>query len=357
MSATILPQPHGSENRRVSEFVKLAFDELVQKYPHWYEQDQTCLEHGYWLASTGGVKEIGVARFEVNHDLPDGKPYVVDAAAQTCTCPDYVALTGELGQPLRCSHRIAVYLQARARELQRQFDTEWQRFVRETCDGDPRGYLISEDEQEYLIVLAESKVWHAAQAKKGYSLSEGEGQGHQAREQLPLFGASPLDEEKLVAMSRLQTIRRTYIPVVDFRIVRESSIAVEASQIKSPADAANILFAYFEGLTREHLVVLTLNQKNRMTAIQTVYIGSVHTTVVRVGELFQLPVYKCAPAIIVAHNHPSGEPGPSPEDVALTREIVKAGHLLDIDLLDHLVVGDQKFVSLKERGLGFEVKP
>jgi DNA repair protein RadC len=346
MSTSSLPQ-----------FVKLAFDELVQKYPRWYEQDQTCIEHGYWLASTDGVKEIGVSRFEVNHDLQNGKPYVVDAAAQTCTCPDYAALTAELGQPFRCSHRIAVYLQARAWELQQQFDAEWQQFVRETCDGDPRGCVISDDEQEYLIALAESKARHAAQAKKGYILSEGEGQGHQAKEQLPLFGASPLDEEKVVAMSRLQTLRRTYIPIVDFRIVRESTLAVEASQIKSPADAANILFAYFEGLTREHLVVLTLNQKNRMTAIQTVYIGSVHTTVVRVGELFQLAVYKCAPAIIVAHNHPSGDPTPSPEDAALTREIVQAGHLLDIDLLDHLVIGEpSKFVSLKERGLGFEVK-
>jgi DNA repair protein RadC len=347
MSTSSLPQ-----------FVKLAFDELIQKNPHWYHEDQTCLEHGYWLASTDGVKEIGVARFEVNHDLQNGKPYIVDGAAQSCTCPDFVALTSKLGQPFRCSHRIAVYLQARAWELQRQFDAEWRRFVRETCDGDPRGDVIGEDEQEYLVALAESKAWHAAQAKKGFILRGGEGPGHQAKEQLPLFGASPLDEEKVVAMSRLQTIRRTYIPVVDFRIVRESSIAVEAPQIKSPADAAHLLFAYFEGLTREHLVVLTLNQKNRMTAIQTVYIGSVHTTVVRVGELFQLAVYKCAPAIIISHNHPSsGDPSPSPEDVALTREVVKAGHLLDIDVLDSLVIGDRKFVSLKERGLGFEVKP
>ena len=157
------------------------------------------------------------------------------------------------------------------------------------------------------------------------------------------------------ASDRLQSIRHTYIPVVDFRIIRESKIPTEAPQIKSPSDVAQILFPYFAGMAREHMVVLTLNQKNRVTAIQTVYVGSVHTTVVRVAELFQLAVYKCAPAIIIAHNHPSGDPSPSPEDVHLTREIVKAGQLLDIDLLDHLVVGDQKFVSLKDRGLGFEV--
>jgi DNA repair protein RadC len=350
MSTCSIAQPSGSANRRVSDFIKLAFDELIQKYPDWYVHDQLCLEHGYWLASTDGVKQTGENFFEVNHDLQNRKPYVVDSAAQTCDCSGYTAKTQELGHPHRCPHRIAVYLFIRARALQRQFDAEWQQFLRETCDGDPRGDVIGEDEQEYLIALAESKAWHAAQAKKGLK--------HQAKEQLPLFGASPLDEEKVVAMSRLQTIRRTYIPVVDFRIVRESSIAVEAVQIKSPADAANILFAYFEGMTREHLVVLTLNQKNRVLAVQTVYIGSVHTTVVRIGELFQLPVYKCAPSIIVAHNHPSsGDPSPSPEDVALTREIVRAGHIMDIDLLDHLVIGDRKFVSLKEQNLGFEVKP
>jgi hypothetical protein len=243
MSTCSIAQPSGSANRRGAEFVKLAFDELVQKYPEWYEHDQLCLEYGYWLASTDGVKQTGESLFEVNHDLQNAKPYVVNGATQTCDCPEHIAKTTELGHQHRCCHRIAVYLFIRARALQRQFDAEWQQFLRETCDGDPRGYVIGEDEQEYLVALAESKAWHAAQAKKGYILSEGEGQGHQAKEQLPLFGASPQDEEKFVAMSRLQTIRRTYIPVVDFRIVRESSIAVEAAQIKSSADAANILFA------------------------------------------------------------------------------------------------------------------
>jgi DNA repair protein RadC len=88
--------------------------------------------------------------------------------------------------------------------------------------------------------------------------------------------------------------------------------------------------------------------------IATVYQGSVNTTVVRVSELFREAVRQNCVAVIVAHNHPSSDPTPSPEDVAVTREIVQAGKILDIDVMDHLVIGGpQKYVSLKERGLGF----
>ncbi len=125
-------------------------------------------------------------------------------------------------------------------------------------------------------------------------------------------------------------------------------------QIKSPAEAAQLL-CEMAALEQEEMRVLLLTQKNRVRAIRTVYRGSLHTTVVRVGELFTPAVRENCAAIIVAHNHPSGDPTPSPEDAALTREIVKAGQLLDIDVLDHLVIGASgKYVSLKERGLGFD---
>ncbi len=100
--------------------------------------------------------------------------------------------------------------------------------------------------------------------------------------------------------------------------------------------------------------VVLLDTKNSVIDTQTVYMGSVNTTVIRVGELMRAAVRANATAVIVAHNHPSGDCTPSPEDVAVTTEIVKAGKLLDIDVLDHLVIGaGTKFVSLKERGLGF----
>jgi DNA repair protein RadC len=83
-------------------------------------------------------------------------------------------------------------------------------------------------------------------------------------------------------------------------------------------------------------------------------VGSLNTSVVRIGELFRSAIRDNAAAFIVVHNHPSGDPSPSPEDVNVTRQIVQAGKLLDIELLDHVVIGRQKYVSLKERGLGFD---
>jgi len=84
-----------------------------------------------------------------------------------------------------------------------------------------------------------------------------------------------------------------------------------------------------------------------------VYIGSLNASHIRVGEVFREAVRRSCAALIVAHNHPSGDPTPSPEDVEVTRQLVEAGNLLDIELLDHLIIGRQRFISLRERGLGF----
>lgn len=107
-------------------------------------------------------------------------------------------------------------------------------------------------------------------------------------------------------------------------------------------------------LEQEHLRVILLDTRNTVLATPTIYVGSLNTSVVRIGELFRAAIKENAAAVIVAHNHPSGDPSPSPEDVHVTRQLVKAGQLLDISVLDHLVIGHQRFVSLKERGLGFD---
>lgn len=127
----------------------------------------------------------------------------------------------------------------------------------------------------------------------------------------------------------------------------------ERPQIKSPSDAANLLMGEMGLLEQEHMRVVLLDTRNRVQDIHTVYQGSLNTTMVRVGELFREAIRASSAAIIVAHNHPSGDPTPSPEDVAVTQQIVAAGKLLDIELLDHLVIGQHRFVSLRERGLGF----
>ena len=125
-------------------------------------------------------------------------------------------------------------------------------------------------------------------------------------------------------------------------------------QITSPADAANLLMLDMSTLEKEEVRVVILDTRNRVLASPTIYVGSLNTNVVRVAELFRQAIKVNAAAIIVAHNHPSGDPTPSPEDVRLTEMLVEAGKLLDVEVLDHLIIGQGRFVSLKERGLGFK---
>ena len=128
----------------------------------------------------------------------------------------------------------------------------------------------------------------------------------------------------------------------------------ERRQLTSPAEVANFLMPDMMHLDREHLRLVLLDTRNRVMSTPTLYVGSLNTSVVRVGELFKPAIRESAAAIIVAHNHPSGDPSPSPEDVNVTRQIVQAGQLLDIAVLDHIVIGHQRYVSLKERQLGFD---
>jgi DNA repair protein RadC len=123
--------------------------------------------------------------------------------------------------------------------------------------------------------------------------------------------------------------------------------------VRTPADAANLLMAEMGLLDQEELRIVLLDTRNRIVAIETLYRGSLNSASVRVGEVFKGAIRRNVAAIIVCHNHPSNDPSPSPEDVMVTREIVQAGKLLGIDVLDHLVICRHRFVSLKERGLGF----
>jgi DNA repair protein RadC len=128
----------------------------------------------------------------------------------------------------------------------------------------------------------------------------------------------------------------------------------ERIQISSPADAAQLMMVEMSQLEQEHLRVILLDTKNRIQKVHTVYIGSVNSAAIRVGEIFKEPVRLNSTSVIVVHNHPSGSPEPSPEDVAVTRAIVQAGKLLDVEVLDHLVIGHGRYVSLRERRLGFD---
>jgi DNA repair protein RadC len=123
--------------------------------------------------------------------------------------------------------------------------------------------------------------------------------------------------------------------------------------IRAPRDVAERLILQMGRLEREELRVVVLNTKNVVLRVATVYQGNVSSSLVRVGELYRDAVRLNASGLILVHNHPSGDPTPSPDDLHLTAEALAAGRLLDIELLDHLVIGHDAFVSLRERGVAF----
>lgn len=120
--------------------------------------------------------------------------------------------------------------------------------------------------------------------------------------------------------------------------------------IRSPEDGADYIMEEMRHLNQEHFVALFLNTKNQIIHRQTIFIGSLNASIVHPREVFREAVKRSAASIIVAHNHPSGDPTPSQEDIHVTKRLAESGKMIGIELLDHLVIGDRKFVSLKEKG-------
>lgn len=183
------------------------------------------------------------------------------------------------------------------------------------------------------------------------------------------LNAVRLAESVLAAVGGTAGLRR--IPFDELRRVqgigpaRAASLkaaAALADRFVAPAETRPVLgspqeaAAYLQDLAHaetERLRVVLLDTRNRPVRKVDVYQGSLNSSLIRVGEVFREAVRANAASLIVAHNHPSGDPSPSPEDVAVTRAMVEAGRLLDIEVLDHLVLSSTGFVSLKARGLGF----
>ncbi|KXG11473.1 DNA repair protein RadC [Anoxybacillus rupiensis] len=120
--------------------------------------------------------------------------------------------------------------------------------------------------------------------------------------------------------------------------------------IRSPEDGAKYLMDDLRFLSQEHFVAIYLNTKNQVIHRKTVFIGSLNASIVHPREVFKEAIKRSAASIICAHNHPSGDPTPSREDVEVTKRLVECGRIMGIELLDHLIIGDQKFISLKEKG-------
>ena len=143
-----------------------------------------------------------------------------------------------------------------------------------------------------------------------------------------------------------------YIPRYDIRLIRDGRVAtLETPIIRTPADTIPVLEAELSELAYERFIALALSTKNHVIAVLPVSNGSLNASIVHPRELFQRVILANAASVIICHNHPSGSPDPSPEDIQLTKRLVEAGELLDIPILDHVILGYGRYYSFKEHSL------
>lgn len=146
-------------------------------------------------------------------------------------------------------------------------------------------------------------------------------------------------------------MRAKRVNIVSLKIVRESSLLYDQRRITSPDDAANLVKSFLADSDRENFIVICLNTKNEPNAIHTVGVGTLNSSQIHPRELFKTSILANSASIIVAHNHPSGDPTPSMEDIEITKRLTDAGKLLGIEILDHIIIGNGTFVSFKQKGL------
>ena len=161
------------------------------------------------------------------------------------------------------------------------------------------------------------------------------------------MSAKELSSIKGVGMAKAATI----LAAVELGRRLALKAAEERMIVHGPADAASYVMPRFRFERREHFAVLLLNAKNHILALKTISVGTLTSSVVHPREVFQAAIEQSAASVILVHNHPSGDPAPSGEDLAVTRRMVEAGEIMDIPVLDHVIVGYDKFISLKEEGM------
>ena len=130
-----------------------------------------------------------------------------------------------------------------------------------------------------------------------------------------------------------------------------SKAAEKFETIHGPEDVAAYAMPHFRYELREHFAVMLLDTKNHVLGMPTVSVGSLSASIVHPREVFRVAIQQAAASIILLHNHPSGDPSPSQEDIAVTEQLIKVGKIMDIPVLDHIIIGDNKFISLKEQGM------
>jgi DNA repair protein RadC len=164
------------------------------------------------------------------------------------------------------------------------------------------------------------------------------------------FGNATMEEfEQVKGVGEAKAI--TILAAVELGRRVTSLAPGERTVIRTPDDVAALLMPRFRYETKESFIAVLLSTKNHVLKTPVISVGSLNASIVHPRELFREAINASAASIILAHNHPSGDPAPSPEDVSLTRKLVEAGKLLDIPVLDHVVLGDGKYISLKEQGI------
>jgi len=160
--------------------------------------------------------------------------------------------------------------------------------------------------------------------------------------QVRMFSADPDDP----------VVKRIYnIPRWKTALVREGAIPVEWKQIRSPSDVFNAVRDYLADADREYFLTLMLSSKNNITGVNVASVGTLNSSLVHPREVFKAAILANAAAVVLVHNHPSGIPDPSNEDLEITRRLVEASKILGIEVLDHLIIGDGCWASLKEKGI------
>ncbi|MGI9175030.1 MAG: JAB domain-containing protein [Rhodothermales bacterium] len=142
------------------------------------------------------------------------------------------------------------------------------------------------------------------------------------------------------------------IPFVSTRLVRERAYRfADRAQVRSPAEVAELLYPYFADKDREELVAVLLDTAHTVQGLSVLAVGGLAACIVEPRQVFKVAILANAAALVLVHQHPSGNPEPSCEDIAVTRKMVEAGRLLEIPVLDHLIISEDQYTSLAERGL------
>ena len=146
-------------------------------------------------------------------------------------------------------------------------------------------------------------------------------------------------------------LNRKRVDIVSIKLVKESSFLYENRRVNSPNDAIELFTRFLSESDREQFIVCCMDIKNQPTSINVVSIGTLNSSLVHPREVFKAAILANSASIIVAHNHPSGDPTPSKEDINITVRLKEAGKIIGVDIIDHIIIGDDRYVSLKEKGV------